>query len=450
VLADLDRDGVSEAVVASAGANVVSLVRRNGDVPDVRNLALGVTPYAVAAGDLDRDGSPDLVVSTSHGMQWLRGDGAGGFAGPLQVAPGNGLTVILADLNRDGLLDLSFSRVRLLGDGAGGFGEPALLYPYAQVNLGTLFGALGADISQPQETLRGPVCPTSRSSASASSTSEEPNAGGGRGCSRATGRAASRPRSTPTSRSGRSERPRLAYRNLLVPVDLNGDGAVDLVDARPNTLSFHLSLPVVRAPGPGLRGPGDRGGRHPAARGPERRRRALAVAGAALAGASDFAVVDDACSGRTVPAGAACALRVRFTPSTAGARAAEVVLTDNGGDSPQHLPLAGTGVAAGSVPPPPGRPRLPVARTTCTSGRGSGTAVVRCALRLDCRPGALRVALRLVRGGRVHAAADARGPGRLTLRRLRPLASGRYTLVTVVAIGARSRQARQSLVLQRP
>ena len=48
-------------------------------------------------------------------------------------------------------------------------------------------------------------------------------------------------------------------------------------------------------------------------------------------------------NGSTVAAGASCILKVTFTPTQTGLRSGDVTFTDNAADSPQNLPLSGTG-----------------------------------------------------------------------------------------------------------
>jgi len=55
----------------------------------------------------------------------------------------------------------------------------------------------------------------------------------------------------------------------------------------------------------------------------------------------DFAQTNDC--GFTIAAGKSCTIKVTFTPSTKGARIASLNLFDNGGGSPQTVPLSGTG-----------------------------------------------------------------------------------------------------------
>jgi hypothetical protein len=90
----------------------------------------------MTAADFNRDGHPDLAVTSYDGhVTVLLGDGQGGFAGapgsPVSVG-GNALpTVVATDLNGDGRPDLavsdftSNSLIVLLGDGSGRFAPAA-------------------------------------------------------------------------------------------------------------------------------------------------------------------------------------------------------------------------------------------------------------------------------------------------------------------------------------
>ena len=96
---------------------------------------------AVAGGDFNGDGAPDLAVAISngqalHALALMLGDGRGGFAAaagsPVQVG-GTPTSVVAADVNHDGRPDLiapvadANGRITgidvLIGDGTGGFAE---------------------------------------------------------------------------------------------------------------------------------------------------------------------------------------------------------------------------------------------------------------------------------------------------------------------------------------
>jgi hypothetical protein len=59
------------------------------------------------------------------------------------------------------------------------------------------------------------------------------------------------------------------------------------------------------------------------------------------ADAGDFAQTNNC--GTSVPSGGNCKIKVTFTPSALGTRTADVSISDDGGGSPQLVPLTGTG-----------------------------------------------------------------------------------------------------------
>jgi len=63
----------------------------------------------------------------------------------------------------------------------------------------------------------------------------------------------------------------------------------------------------------------------------------------------DFTQVDDGCSGLTLPAGTSCSVSITFSPTASGTRSTSFVLTDNAANSPQVVPITGTGT--GQNPP---------------------------------------------------------------------------------------------------
>jgi Putative Ig domain len=77
----------------------------------------------------------------------------------------------------------------------------------------------------------------------------------------------------------------------------------------------------------------------------------LFVNSAATRGADplDFTQVDDGCSGLTLPAGGSCSVAIVFKPTATGTRSATFILTDNAPNSPQTVPITGTGT--GTNPP---------------------------------------------------------------------------------------------------
>ena len=89
----------------------------------------------------------------------------------------------------------------------------------------------------------------------------------------------------------------------------------------------------------------------------------LTVSGVALGGANstDYVKTADACSGVTVAAGSNCTVTVAFRPSAAGTRTATLAFTDNASNSPQSVPMSGTGAA-----PPASAPAVTFTPTSLT------------------------------------------------------------------------------------
>jgi hypothetical protein len=77
----------------------------------------------------------------------------------------------------------------------------------------------------------------------------------------------------------------------------------------------------------------------------------LFINSAATRGANplDFTQVNDGCSGLTLAAGTSCSVSITFSPTASGARSATFILTDNAANSPQTVPISGTGT--GTNPP---------------------------------------------------------------------------------------------------
>ena len=105
-----------------------------------RHFRVGAAPVSVAIADVNRDGKPDLVVANSGSgdVTVLLGDGKGGFApaaGSPFPAGKNPNDIAVGDFDGNGTLDLAFPNhdthgvTVLLGDGKGGF-RPAAGSPF--------------------------------------------------------------------------------------------------------------------------------------------------------------------------------------------------------------------------------------------------------------------------------------------------------------------------------
>ena len=135
---DFDGDDDVDLVVVRSAANVTELWRNDGQGTFALSASapVGSGALAVVAGDCDADGNLDVAVSrpSAPEVMYCRGDGAGGFLGMLPLAlpvPNGGQAFHLAagDVNRDGLDDLVVSdpiRSRIVvysGSSQGAFGE---------------------------------------------------------------------------------------------------------------------------------------------------------------------------------------------------------------------------------------------------------------------------------------------------------------------------------------
>ncbi len=138
-LVDLDRDGHLDLVVGNEDTHEISVRRGDGHggfgTPWVASLA--GTPTSIEIADFDRDGSDDLAVVygdrlTPYGVAVFLGSGTGTFqiSSDERVSATYGLALAIGDLDADGIPDLVVLQqdgdwIEILpGDGHGGFGTP--------------------------------------------------------------------------------------------------------------------------------------------------------------------------------------------------------------------------------------------------------------------------------------------------------------------------------------
>lgn len=132
---DLDHDGIIDLAVVNERTNSVSVLLGNGDgtYQTPRLYAAGAQPDAVALGDLDADGHLDLAIASSGVVTLLVGNGDGTFQ-QRGSTPGNGNVndIAIGDVNGDALLDIIVTNspgggipqgriTVMLGDGDGTF-----------------------------------------------------------------------------------------------------------------------------------------------------------------------------------------------------------------------------------------------------------------------------------------------------------------------------------------
>lgn len=126
---DVDGDGKPDLTAVLPYADGVLVLPGDGlgAFRAARSYSAGDNPRAVASADFNGDGKTDLVTANSGDdtLSVLLGTGAGGFTTPVRVATGAGPAAVAAgDFNRDGRADvaaadaLSHSVSVLLNDGA--------------------------------------------------------------------------------------------------------------------------------------------------------------------------------------------------------------------------------------------------------------------------------------------------------------------------------------------
>ncbi len=144
-VADVNGDGIPDLVVVNYGTSQfttdgsvsVLLGNSDGSFQNARSIPFGTSPTAVAVGDFNDDGIPDLAVTNGNSagkVTILWGNGDGSFQrGPDYAVGGFPAAVAATDLNGDGLTDLvvanrtSGTLSVLLGNGDGSF-QTAVAY----------------------------------------------------------------------------------------------------------------------------------------------------------------------------------------------------------------------------------------------------------------------------------------------------------------------------------
>ncbi len=131
-VADFDRDGISDLVTANTRENTLSILHGNPDATftERSTIAVHVPPTLVATGDLNGDDLQDLVVTSrsTNTITILLGKLDGSFTAGATLATAAGPQgTVIADFNGDGFPDFATAATDsgmvnvFLGDGHGNF-----------------------------------------------------------------------------------------------------------------------------------------------------------------------------------------------------------------------------------------------------------------------------------------------------------------------------------------
>ena len=401
VAADFNNDGKQDLAVVNSVSSTVSILLGNGDGTFQAKIdaATGTSPVSVAAGDFNGDGNLDLAIANSGSdtVSILLGNGDGTFQAKKDVslAAGAGPSALaVADLDKDGVLDIvvadkSSSKISvLIGNGDGTF-KPHVEYPadklptsvvvadfnnngtpdvvvvdsgatklsyFEGLGDGTFLAATSVDLTSGS----GP------SQAVAVDLNED-----GKPDLAITGATANTISILPGVGDGTFGSP-LSFNTAAGPTgiavgDFNGDGRLDLVTANSTagSVSVELQGPSVSFSSPSIGFGNQTVGITSAAQSvtlTNSGSTTLNIQSMAITGTnvSDFALSSGSnpC-GSTLAATSTCTISATFTPTAAGARSAQVSVTDNASGSPQTVALTGTGTqAAVTLSCPPTNPCL--------------------------------------------------------------------------------------------
>ncbi len=144
ITADFNGDGKADLALVNNADNTVTVLLGNGDgtFTPVGGTppSTGAAPEAIAVGDFNGDGKPDLAVANNgdSDVTVLLGNGDGTFTAASTALPpsfSGPAAIVTGDFNGDGKLDLATANNRsstiaiLLGNGDGTFTAPAVTPP---------------------------------------------------------------------------------------------------------------------------------------------------------------------------------------------------------------------------------------------------------------------------------------------------------------------------------
>jgi hypothetical protein len=343
VTADFNRDGKLDLAVANASSYLppssmqVLLGNGDGTFQPAVSYAVGIDPAALVAGDINGDGVLDLILSNTAGggnstsLSVFLGNGDGTFQPQvIYPSPINPYALALADFNGDGKLDLAVASYNQTIDGAVVYLQTTVTTSPTALSYATQVLGTTSPLQYVTLTNRGSVS-VSISSIGVSGTDASeffPHSSCGStllaGASCAIGvsfRARSRGVQTASltikdSGPGPQVVP-LSGTGTLVSLSVP---AVNFGDQKVNTTSPPQSVTVTNVGGTGI-----------------------TFSRITIGGTNARAFTETNNCVPSLNGGASCTINLTFKPSSTGPQNAVLSIYDNGGGSPQTIPLSGTG-----------------------------------------------------------------------------------------------------------
>jgi len=336
--ADFNNDGKPDLAVANQADSTISIFTGNGDgtFNPQSNNATGTGPTSLAVGDFDGDGNLDLASanSTANSVSILLGNGTGVFPNHSDSATGTTPNSLVAgDFNKDGKLDLAVTNnaantVSILVQGTSG-GPIASISP-TSLTFGT---QLVGTVSSPQTvTLTNTGTATLNISAVT-----------------VTGDFTKQNQCSTTLAPGNSCNVQISFKPRTQGTGTGTLSFSDNAPGSPQTVPLTGTGTIVKVSPTSLTFSGQHVGTKSA---PQTitvtnvsRTNPVTFSKLQITGtnSSDFHDGTTCSISQPLAAGGSCTITVTFKPGGTGTRTANVSLTDDGGGSPQVVPLTGTG-----------------------------------------------------------------------------------------------------------
>jgi hypothetical protein len=384
VIADLNGDGKLDVIFNTAFGFVIFTGNGDGTFNQGNSYGTDYAPSSMTVGDLNGDGILDIVGDGALGccaqLSILLGNGDGTF----QPSTNTGLVpyldsgVTFADFNADGRLDMAFVYGFAYGV-AVELGTTVQFSPislaFGTVNIGNTSPAQSVTVTNAATTTL-PISSVTIGGAFATqfilaSNNCGPSLASNASCTVSVSCVPTLSGNLSASLLFTDGAPASPQQVLMTCL---GNGTMPSAQFSPTSLTFSSQAIGTTSPPQNVKLSST--GNAPLS------------ATAVIVGINpdDFSLNFGACSGIVEP-GMSCTFSVAFTPSETGARIAQVAITSNSQNSPQYIPLTGTGSPnLGLVVPSGGSSSATVAAGSTASytlsigGAGtSGTAILTCA-----------------------------------------------------------------------